>query len=39
VGESDITLDANSYQIIIHSPSESSTLSFSARTGELSTSP
>jgi hypothetical protein len=39
VGESDITLDAHSYQVIIHSPQESTSLSFSARTGELSTSP
>ena len=35
VGEADLTLDQDTYQIIIHSASESSTLSFSATTGEL----
>lgn len=35
VGECDLTLDENTYQITIHSTSESSALSFSAKTGEL----
>ena len=39
VGESDLTLDQNTYQITIHSASESSTLSFNAKTGELIPSP
>jgi hypothetical protein len=37
--ECDLTLDENSYQVTIHSPSGSSTLSFNARTGELTASP
>jgi len=39
VGESDLTLEKNSYQLTIHSVSESSTLSFNAKTGELIPSP
>ena len=39
VGESDLTLDANSYQVIIHSSTDSATLSFNAKTGELVASP
>jgi hypothetical protein len=39
VGECDLTLDEDTYQIIIHSASESLTLSFSAKTGELMPSP
>ena len=39
VGESDLTLDRNTYQVTIHSASESSTLSFNAGTGELISSP
>lgn len=39
VGECDLALDGNSYQVTIHSPSESSTLSFNAKTGELMASP
>lgn len=39
VGESDLSLDEDSYEVIIHSASESSTLSFSAKTGELIPSP
>lgn len=39
VGESDLTLDQNTYQVTIHSASESSTLSFNAKTGELIPSP
>jgi hypothetical protein len=35
VGECDLTLDQNTYQVTIHSASESSTLSFNAKTGEL----
>jgi hypothetical protein len=35
VGEADLTLDGITYQVIIHSASESTTLSFSAKTGEL----
>jgi hypothetical protein len=39
VGECDLTLDQDTYQITIHSASESLTLSFSAKTGELIPSP
>jgi hypothetical protein len=39
VGESDLTMDRNTYQVTIHSASESSTLIFNARTGELMASP
>jgi hypothetical protein len=39
VGECDLTLDQNTYHVTIHSASESSTLSFSAKTGELIPSP
>jgi hypothetical protein len=39
VGEGDLTLDQNTYQVTIHSASESSTLSFNAKTGELIPSP
>jgi len=39
VEECDLTLDQNTYQITIHSASESSTLSFNAKTGELIPSP
>ena len=39
VGESDLTLDADRYQVIIHSPTESATLSFDAKTGEPEASP
>jgi hypothetical protein len=40
VGEVDpLTLDAGTYQLTVHSPTESSTLTFNARTGGLITSP
>ncbi|HMA05695.1 MAG TPA: hypothetical protein VKO45_07185 [Methanomicrobiales archaeon] len=39
VGEVDLTLDAGTYQVIIHSATESTTFSFNARTGELIASP
>lgn len=39
VGESDITLDRDTYQVTIHSEMESTTLSFNAKTGELIPSP
>jgi len=39
VGEGDLVLDQNTYQVIIHSVSESSTLYFNAKTGELIPSP
>jgi hypothetical protein len=39
VGESDLTLDQDTYQIAIHSALERSTLSFNAKTGELIPSP
>jgi hypothetical protein len=35
VGEADLALDGKTYQVIIHSGSKSSTLSFNAKTGEL----
>jgi hypothetical protein len=39
VGECDLVLDESSYQVIIHSPTDSKTLSFNAKTGELMASP
>jgi hypothetical protein len=39
VGECDLVLDENSYQVIIHSPTDSRTLSFNPKTGELMASP
>ncbi len=39
VGECDLTLDAGTYQIIIHSATDSSTLTFNAKTGELIANP
>jgi hypothetical protein len=39
VGEGDLALDKDTYQITLHSDSESSTIAFNARTGELIPSP
>ena len=39
VGECDLVLDKDGYQVIIHSASESTTLSFNGKTGELMASP
>jgi len=39
VGECDLVLDEGSYQVIIHSATESRTLTFNAKTGELMASP
>ena len=39
VGECDFALDQDSYQVTIHSATESSALSFNAKTGELIPSP
>jgi len=39
VGEADLTLTSDNYQITVHSVSESSTLTFDAKTGELIPSP
>ena len=39
VGECDLILDESSYQVIIHSATDSRTLTFNAKTGELMASP
>lgn len=39
VGECDLTLTQNTYQVTLHSESQSSTLSFNAKTGDLIPSP
>jgi hypothetical protein len=39
VGECDLTLEQDTYQVTIHSDAESSTLAFNAKTGELMASP